>query len=354
MKIHLAILESDEAYLKRIVSVFTVKYADKLEIYSFTSVSSAMQALAEAKIDVFLASDVFQIETEKIPSRCGFAYLVDAPDVETMYGAEALCRFQKAELIYKRVLNIFSEKTAAVTGINLEESQGTRVVAFIAAAGGTGCSTAAASCAIHFAQKGKKVLYLNLEQFGSADVFFQGEGQGNLEDIIYAMKSRKGNLYLKLESTVKQDATGVFFFSAASVALDRMELTEEEIKRILTELKTYCGYDYIILDFDFSMQPGQLELLEECVKIVLVADGADASNRKLERMLASLAILEQKKETKLLMHTGILYNRFGSHTSRKLDGQELQEYGGIRRYEGYPTQQLLHELSALEVFDAIA
>ena len=36
MKIKLAILESDVSYLKRIVSVFNTKFADKLEIYSFT------------------------------------------------------------------------------------------------------------------------------------------------------------------------------------------------------------------------------------------------------------------------------------------------------------------------------
>ncbi len=354
MKVHLAILESDEAYLRRIVSVFTQKYADKLEVYSFTNESSAMRELTDAKIDVLLASDVFEIDTKQIPSRCGFAYLVDSPDVEMMYGAEAVCRFQKAELIYKRILNIFSEKTAAVTGINPQDGQGARTIAFISAAGGTGCSTAAAACAIHFSRKGKKVLYLNLEQFGSAGVFFQGEGQGKLEDIIYAIKSKKGNLYLKLESTVKQDETGVFFFSAASVALDRMELQEEEIRQILVELRTYCGYDYMILDFDFSMQPGQLELLKECSQIVLVADGREASNRKTERMLDSLSILEQQKDIKLLMRMGILYNRFGSRISQELNGRELRKYGGIKRYEGYRISQLLQELAALEVFDAMA
>lgn len=354
MKMHLAILESDEAYLGRIVSVFTMKYADKLEIYSFTNETSVMQALAEAKIDVFLASDAFEIDMQKIPSRCGFAYLVDSPDVERMYGAEAVCRFQKAELIYKRILNIFSEKTAAKAGINPDENQGAKTIAFISAAGGTGCSTAAAACAVRFARKGKKVLYLNLERFGSADVFFRGEGQGRLEDIVYAIKSKKGNLYLKLESAVKQDASGVYFFSAASVALDCMELCEEEIRQILAELKTYCGYDYIIFDFDFSLRPGQIDVLKECGQIVLVADGAAASNEKTARMLASLSILEQQKDTKLLMRMGILYSRFGSHTSQKAEGLGLREYGGIKRFEHYPVQQLLREMSELEVFDMMA
>ena len=36
MKIKLALLDSDQNYLNRIVTAFNIKYADKLEIYSFT------------------------------------------------------------------------------------------------------------------------------------------------------------------------------------------------------------------------------------------------------------------------------------------------------------------------------
>ena len=42
MKIKLALLDSDQNYLNRIVTAFNIKYADKLEIYSFTKLESAM------------------------------------------------------------------------------------------------------------------------------------------------------------------------------------------------------------------------------------------------------------------------------------------------------------------------
>ena len=45
MKIKLALLDSDQNYLNRIVTAFNIKYADKLEIYSFTKLESAMAAL---------------------------------------------------------------------------------------------------------------------------------------------------------------------------------------------------------------------------------------------------------------------------------------------------------------------
>lgn len=52
MKIKLALLDSDQNYLNRIVTAFNIKYADKLEIYSFTKLESAMAALEPSRIDV--------------------------------------------------------------------------------------------------------------------------------------------------------------------------------------------------------------------------------------------------------------------------------------------------------------
>ena len=58
MKIKLAILEKDKSYLSRIVTAFGARYADKLEIYSFTDYQVALSCLNEAKIDVFIAAEL--------------------------------------------------------------------------------------------------------------------------------------------------------------------------------------------------------------------------------------------------------------------------------------------------------
>jgi len=70
MKIKLALLDSDQNYLNRIVTAFNIKYADKLEIYSFTKLESAMAALEPSRIDVLVASDTFVVESSALPKRC--------------------------------------------------------------------------------------------------------------------------------------------------------------------------------------------------------------------------------------------------------------------------------------------
>lgn len=352
MKIRVAILEQDEIYLNRLKSVFSVKYADKLEVYSFTEAEIALQSLRELKIDVFLADVAFSPEEAALPAGCAFAVLTDRADVEKFGDTPAVCKFQKADTLYRQILGLYAEKAATLTGVR-PDGEGCRTVAFISAAGGTGCSTAAAACAVYFARKGKRVLYLNLEKLGSADVFFRGEGSAGLGDVIYAIKSRKGNLALKLESAVKQDASGVFFYSAARLALDMAELSPGETRQIISTLRLSGGYDEIILDLDFSMEEEKLKLLEECGTVVFVADGAEASNAKLERAEASLNLLEQQREGRLLGRCGVLYNRFSSRTSRKAQVSVLREFGGIGRFEGYDTGRLLQELAEQSVFDAL-
>lgn len=123
-----------------------------------------------AKIEVLVASDAFDIDFKKLPKRCGFAYFVDSMDVDTLNGQHAICKFQKADLIYKQILSVFSENAANVSGLKFGDDN-CKILFFQAVSGGAGASTMAAACAAHFAAKGKRTLYLNLERFGSSDIF---------------------------------------------------------------------------------------------------------------------------------------------------------------------------------------
>ena len=103
MKIKLALLDNDQNYLNRIVSVFNIRYADKLEIYSFTKIESALSALESTRIDVFVSSVAFDVNTAALPKRCGFAYFVDSADIDSVNNQRAICKYQKADLIYRQI-----------------------------------------------------------------------------------------------------------------------------------------------------------------------------------------------------------------------------------------------------------
>lgn len=353
MKIKLAILEQDERYLGRMISVFSTKYADKLEIYSFTERKAAIAALEALKMDVFLVSDAFEIDVSTLPSRCGFAYFVDSSDVDMVNNQKAICKFQKAELIYKQILNIYSEKAGSLFGFKSEDGGNTHVILFDSVSGGAGASSMAAACALHFAAQQKRVLYLNLEKFGSSDVFFSAEGQFDISDVIYALKSRKANLSLKLESCVKQDPRGVYFYSQSKLALDMLELSPDEMIRLISELKISGSYDYLIIDADFGMDKRFLSVYREIPAILWVGDGSDPSNAKICRAYTALLTLEKNAELPLFDRIALIYNKFSNKTGKTVDGVELKNIGGAPKYEHAGTGQILAKLAVMDLFDQI-
>lgn len=352
MKIKLAVLEKDKSYLARIVSVFGTKYSEKLEIYSFTDPEVALGALSSAKIDVLLASDGFSVDVSKLPNRCAFAFLVDTAGIDLLHNQRAICKFQKADLIYKQILSIYAEKASSITGFAASGDAG-KVLAFCSASGGVGSSTMAAACSVYMAAKGKKVLYLNLEKFGSADLFFFGEGQFDMSDIIFALKSKKANLPLKLESCVKRDRTGVYFYSQAKIALDMMELNAEDTLRLISELKLMGKYNYIILDMDFRIDKDVLKIYRQAQEIVLVGDGSVVSNTKIERAYTALMTIEQNADAPLINRMSFIYNKVSSKTGHPINAPGLKSLGGAPRYARAEVQQVIEQLAAMDIFEEL-
>lgn len=352
MKIKLALLESDQNYMNRIVSAFNAKYSDKLEIYSFSKIESAIPAIEKSRIDVLVASDVFEVDVTALPKRCGFAYFVDSSDVDSVNDQRAICKFQKADLIYRQILSIYSENAGSVSGAKFGDDS-CKVIAFTSPCGGVGSSTMAAACALYYASKRKKTLYLNFEHFGSADSFFIAEGQFDISDIIFALKSKKANLSMKMESCVKQDNRGVYFYSQSKIALDMLELGPNDIIRLVSEAKMSGSYSYIILDLDFGINKEDLKILEQANEIVWTGDGSELSNLKINRAYNALAILDQNSDTPILNRTVLIYNKFSNKSGKTVGDIDIKNIGGAPRYEHASTAQVLEHLSLMDMFSKI-
>ncbi len=352
IKIKLAILDGDVNCVQRVIAGLNTKYADKLEIYSFTSAEIALSTLERSRIDVLIASDSFDMNPSALPKHCGFAYFVDSIDIDTKNGQRAVCKYQRIDLLYRQILSIYSENAENISRLRLSEGAA-KVLAFTSPCGGTGTSSMAAACALRYAGAGKKTLYVNLEKLGSADRFFSAEGQFDMSDIIFALKNPKANISLKLESCVKQDPRGVCFFSQPKSALDMMELKGEEMSRLLSEVQIGGAYDYVIVDMDFQLTAECLDLLRQAQEIVFVSDGSELANSKIGRACEALTILDRENASPLGGKVNLLYNKFSNKTGKALEGVEIQTLGGERRFEHATCQQVVKELSKLEVLDKL-
>ena len=352
MRLKLAILEHDQNYLNRIISVFNAKYSDKLEIYSFTDLEMAKVALTESKIDVLVMNNSFDIDISSLPQNCAFAYLVDSVDINHLNGQKAIGKYQKIDLIYKEILNIYSEKAGSVIDIK-SEGGCAKTYLFCSPNGGVGTSSMAAASALHFAAKGEKTLYLNLEKLGSSDLFFTGEGQFDMSDIIFALKSKNVNLLMKLESCIKYDRRGVCFFSQPKIALDMVELSQDDIVKLLSELKRSRLYSRIIIDMDFTLDVGGLTISDQVDKIIWIGDGSEISNDKIQKAYTAISIMEQDRSLTITKKLHLIYNKFSNKTGKTVGEIGIKSIGGAPRYDHASTQQVVENLSRMEMLSKL-
>lgn len=353
MKIKLAILDREPDYLERLASAFSARYWDKLELYSFTQIDTALNELKESRIDVFLADESFEIDLAKVPPRCGFAYFVENPQIASLRDQPAISKFQKADSIYKQILGIYAEKSSDITGFKSDGTSSALISVFASPAGGVGSSTMAVAYALTLARAGRRVLYMNLELFGRADVFFTGPGQETLSDVLFVLKSAKLNLSMKLESAVRESTDGVFFFESPPIALDLQELTEEDLKRLLDELRAGGHYDHIVLDMDFALDGRMLHAFKEAYAIVLVSDGMAIANTKMVRAYEALQMIDRLRDLRILSKLYLLYNKFSNKVSQAVEGIELRPLGGAPRYAHASEREVVEQLVSMNLFQQI-
>ena len=332
MRIRLGLIDNDTRYTSLLASFFNKHYAERLELYVFDSFQSFMQNSRRSRVDVLLANPNILEGTEGIPSNVSVAYLSQSPDVESIRGVRAVCRFQKADLIYREVLSIYSEiEKGEVYRMGDTNS---RILLFRGVSGGVGTTTTAVACAISLAKMGKSVLYLNLEENGVISHLLRGEGNDTLTDVLFVVKSGHSNITLKLGSKVKKDDSGVYFFEPFRVMLDGCSLSKEDVKQLIDALRISGSYDYIVLDLNRQASDVMQYVMNLAEKVILVCDGSEASVEKAKRLIEALAILDDRDEGTILRRTCLLYNRFGSKGKEVKSNPQLDVLGKIKKCEG--------------------
>lgn len=352
MRIKVAILDIDENYKNRLLYYFQIKHADKVELYSFSTVEQLQKALESIKIDIVLVDENIVLP-EITKELRNFVYFCGTSGIEEINGYTAICKFQKFDMIYRAILSIYADLEVSM---NLKVKRySSRNVLFLSAQGGSGSSTAAVAYALKRAKEGNKVFYLNLEQFGGANLYFSGNGELSFTDIIVSLKSKKSNLVLKLESAIKTDNSGVDFLDISKNTYDMYELEDEEILRLLQGIAQTREYSEIVIDISGALCQRNLWLMrEQAERIVCVNDGSSTGNLKFERFCELLKVLEDRnKETSVFEKMVLLYNRYSSKTSVQLEKSPISVIGGIHRYEGITGRELAEKISEIQFLEKI-
>ena len=130
-------------------------------------------------------------------------------------------------------------------------------------------------------------------------------------------------------------------------------MTNDEKLHLLSEINILGSYDVVVVDMDFQLDKSHMDLYHKMNAMVLVGDGSEVSNMKVQRALAALQILEESKDDPLTQRLALVYNKFSNKTCKTIDGLQIENIGGAPRYEHATTKQVVKQLAAMEMFEKL-
>lgn len=352
MKLKVVVLDHDIEFIKRLAAAFQKQYEDKISLLLFSDENTMYESMQKSRADLLLVGQSIDIDIDRLPKNIIMGRFCEASDIGEIDGVPAICKYQRVENIYKAILDTYAENTANI--LLKRADSGARRVLFTSVQGGCGTSSVAAAYALRRAQEGNKVFYLNLEKFGDADLYFSGNGNSSFSDVIYALKSKTGNLELKLESIIQTDLSGVDYFHKCKNAYDMLELQDQEVENLISCISRMKEYDEIVIDFSGDDIDQITKLIQNSAdKVIYITDGSATGNGKFERFCEVARVLEQRNEYNILDKMSLLYSRYSSKTSVQLDKTAVPVIGGIHRFEGANEKELIREIARIEIVGMI-
>lgn len=343
MMIRLAVLDGNSDYIGRLLDFCREAYSDKLELSCFSAPERLTEAAAEERFDVILVDETMQAIPEGLAGQTVVAWLTGEV-YEEKDGLPAICRYQRMEQFYREVLALYAEHSGHVLKTGGCDGEGAQVIAVVGAAGGCGASCVAAALAVHLAQQKRRVTYVNLEPSGEPELYFHGDGKETLSDLLYALKSNRVNLALRMESIIRQDPCGVRYYAAPTNALERAELTEEDAQRLLTALRENPENQAVVLDIPLAFQGAGKYLLEAASRILMVTSASMTGQAKL---FHTVHAIKTGFSSDLLSRMALVGNR-GQEPPNHMG---LPLLGVLPEYAGGTERQVVQAMSGHSIFD---
>lgn len=293
MKIRIVLADTDENYIRHFMETIKKFYFEKVEIISFSKKDAFCTHLESHECDAILAEVSFFELCEKYSNAL---ILSEEKDVREIKGNRALCKYQKIDVLYKGILDFIAEQKTDITYVSATKKE-SPVIAFTSASGGVGKTTASLVYARQLVQKGYQVLFLSLENYSNTDYYLSGEGEGSFSNVLFAIKCGKGNLQLKVESSLKRTQGGLYYLSQPESPGEFLEMNQEDWEKLFLAVQKMGKYHCIVLDLPVAMDETSRNVLPFVDKIVAVTDGRDIVEDKNQKMILWLQQMKILKES---------------------------------------------------------
>lgn len=341
--VKVAILDNNEAYLKRLHDYWSKTYGSaSLTIYVYSVAEQFLEQIQKEKIDIVLVNNQIEIDWDEIPKKIFKLYLVPGKKNGEIDKVPALAKNGRADELYLKMMELYEKHINA--GRQVLASQ---MVLFTSPQGGSGTSCIAVGYGKFLAAQGKKVLYVSLEAVPIVELMLDGRIDRRMEDLFYLCETSRKNLNYSLENTLVQDSSGLFYVAPCRNPIELQEKNKIDIRSMLQTLTGKGTFDVIIVDRELLLDDIQMELMKLADKIVLVTGADNIGRKKLEQILVWIEEWNHRG-IPCGIKTKILYNK-----AFELGEKKQNELGSIPYFNNCDMQEVVTRIGQWQNFHEI-
>ncbi len=293
-QIRLVIADKDAVFLEKFGTYLQKNKAYGFCLELFTDKNKFAQWLSSSKdADLMVISSSLYIELAEKPDNKNIFLLRDCAESLVPQGINSINKYSPADHIMKEILSLCADYI--LRDINNEDKKG-HINIVLYADGSDALNPLSQGLAYINTLRGKKVFYMNLDEFSNTDSYFNSNNTKGLSEMLYYIKSQKENLSLKAEVCTSCDVqTGIYFMRGHNNPEDVKNLNEKELLALIIAVQRSSLYDELIISRAFITDQITFALLNEANRVYISALNYQPSLGRLKKIKNLINGYEDKK-----------------------------------------------------------
>lgn len=274
----------DKEYISTIEYKFASLVKEKAQVSFITdrNVFSSFMIMP-SKIDILIIPYGTVIEHPEAFSKTKIFYLIDEEREEN--NPDYIYKFYSVKSIVEKIdksLIVDSKETG---------SKGTKVLGVFSAAGGTGTTITALSIAKKLKNKGKRVIYISTTPYQDFAYYME-----NVEELSVPFSYQCSiNIKNALKILVSEIRIKEFDYLPPFKNLPvSYQVGFSTYVQIIDYIKKLNSYDYIVVEMSSELEPGKMEFILRCDKLVAVTTQDRTAVNKLKKSIDSMPDFSDK------------------------------------------------------------
>lgn len=290
-KLNLVIFDRDIEYSLALSETFNRRYYKYFRISIIDNYEQFEELIfAAKKIDLLLVNESFKERMDDFKFIKGTIYFTESRDKQNIE-EKVLYKYQSVTSLFNFIKRIYKTIDKVVT-FDDEYNEG-KLITVTSPSGGIGKTAISVGIANKIALHGKKVLYLNMEEFSSLEeIFGENNNKSNISDLFYNV-NEEDKIKDIILSMVNKGKDGIWYINGPNSVLDLAELKSREVTKAVSFLKKYTDFDYIILDLGGTFNGIYSTLLHLSDKVFVIMQQTNISMAKVYSLLSQFDGIEK-------------------------------------------------------------